>query len=72
MVNTLKLKGKIVENGMSLEEFSERCGISRTTFYRKLCEKGKNFTIEEVLSMIGVLSLTQEDALSIFLPVYSQ
>ena len=35
MVNTNKLKGKIVECGMNISELAELIGIDKATLYRK-------------------------------------
>ncbi len=36
MVNVNKLKGKIVERGLNVENLAERIGLDRATLYRKL------------------------------------
>ncbi len=48
MTNMNLLKSKIVENGLSVEKIVESIGINKSTFYRKLANKGENFTVEEV------------------------
>ena len=71
MCNVLKLKGKIVENGMTLEEFSKAVSIDRATLNRRL-NRSESFTIGEVKRMATVLKLTKDEAMSIFLPSLSQ
>ena len=39
MVNVNKLRGKIVENGMSIPELAANIGIDKATFYRKFYYK---------------------------------
>lgn len=41
MVNVNKLKGKIVECGLSIEELAKRIGKDRATLYRRLNSNGK-------------------------------
>lgn len=67
VVNTQKLKGKIVERGTTQENVAKACGIYRTTFYRKMKNGGKDFTVGEIQSMIKGIPLTQEEAIDIFL-----
>lgn len=65
MVNTNKLKGKIVEKGKTQSEVAEAIGISKATYYRKMKEGG-NFSIEEVNKMTEVIPLSDSEAISIF------
>nr|WP_054674026.1 hypothetical protein [Veillonella denticariosi] len=60
------LKAKILSCGYNIVEFSDRVGIDRSTFYRRLDKDGNNFTIEEALRIKAVLSLTDSEAYSIF------
>lgn len=71
MCNVLKLKGKIVENGMTLEDFAKAISIDRSTLQRRM-DRSENFTVGEVSRIAGVLSLTGDEAISIFLPSLSQ
>lgn len=66
MVNIMKLKGKIVENGMNVGNMAERMKIDRATFYRRMNENGDTFTIREVQQICKLLNLTNEEAISIF------
>lgn len=66
MVNIPKLKGKMVENELSISEMSERIGVDRSTIYRKLNSGGDSFTIAEVQSMAKELQLNTDDINSIF------
>ena len=61
------LKAKILSCGYNIVEFSDRVGIDRSTFYRRLDKDGNNFTIEEALRIKAVPSLTDSEAYSIFL-----
>lgn len=66
MVNVNKLKGKIVENGMSFEEFANRLSISRSALYRKFSRGCESVTIKEAGLMAKELKLTSEEAAEIF------
>ena len=68
MLNCNKLKGKIVENGMSIVEISEILGINPATFYRKL--KQNSFEIREADIIVNVLNLSSNEATSIFFAQY--
>ena len=65
-MNINKFKGKIVENGMNVEQLAGAIGIYRATLYRKLNEFEK-ITIGEAIKIKGVLQLNDEDACEIFL-----
>ena len=47
MTNMNLLKSKIIENGLSVERLLKYRN-KQSTFYRKLANKGENFTVEEV------------------------
>ena len=62
MINTNKLKGKIVENGYNFEAIARELGISTKTFYSKM-KKGV-FDSDEMETMIKVLHI--DDPCAIF------
>lgn len=66
MVNINKLKGKIVENGLSIEKLADNIGIDRSTLYRKINNNGETFTIKEADLIVNTLNLTAEEAKAIF------
>lgn len=65
-MNISKLKGKIVEKDLNVEKLAETIGITRASLYRKLNNSDK-ITIGEAVKMKNVLSLTDEEAVDIFL-----
>ena len=67
-VDINKLRGKIVECGLTQECVAKSIGVDRSTFYRKMKDEGSEFSIGEMHSICDVLSLTNEDAVAIFLP----
>lgn len=70
MVNVMKLKGKIVENGMTVGRLADKIGIDRSTFYRRLENKGESFTIRETIKICDALNLTRDEAVGIFFTHY--
>ena len=65
-VNVNKLKGKIVENGMTVSALAEKIGIDRATLYRKLSNNGETMLVKDANAIVSALHLTAEDALAIF------
>lgn len=66
MTNAEKLKAKLNEKGMSIEDISKAIEIDKSTFYRKLASNGMTFTIGEVDKISKVLNLSVDDINSIF------
>lgn len=66
-VNTNKLKGKIVENGLTVAMLAEKIGIDRTTLYRKLSNNGETMLVKDANAIVAALSLTADEAVQIFL-----
>lgn len=69
-INVMKLRGKIVEKGYSIETFIKAAGIGRALFYRRLKDTSK-FTLGEAHKICDALGLTWDEAIAIFLPDYS-
>lgn len=70
MVNINKLKGKIVENGLTIRGLAASIGIDPSTLYRKIGDGGETFTIGEVKKIAEVLSLSADEATNIFFDRY--
>jgi len=66
MTNVSILRGKIVEQNTTQEAVADEMGINRSTFYRKMKEDGKLFTVEEVQKLVKILSLSNEEVMKIF------
>lgn len=64
-MNVLKLKGKIVENGLTVPKVAKAADIDRSMMYRKL--KAGRFTVGEAGRIKEALNLTNEEAVEIFL-----
>jgi len=65
-MNINKLKGKIVENGQTIESLAREMGIDRASLYRKLQNDGKTMLIRDANSIAEILHLSASDALAIF------
>ena len=65
-MNMHKLRAKIIEAEMNVEELAEIIGITAPTLYRRLRTPLK-MTIGDVIKIKDVLGLTDEEALDIFL-----
>lgn len=66
MVNINKLRGKMVECGITVEELAKLMGIDRATLYRRFNSEGKELSIKEVDSIVRILKLSKKDANDIF------
>ena len=62
MVNVNKLKGKIVEKGLTIRGLATDIGLDPSTLYRKIGDGGDSFTIGEVKKIVDALSLSAEEA----------
>ena len=65
-ININKLKGKIVENGMTVATLAEQIGVDRATLYRKMSNNGESMLIRDANRIVSALHLTAEDAIAIF------
>lgn len=61
-----KLKGKIVENGMSYPQFAEKIGMNYSTLLRKF-KSPEKITVIEAEKMRIALNLKDNEAIEIFL-----
>ncbi|MGJ0847473.1 helix-turn-helix domain-containing protein [Tissierella praeacuta] len=66
MVNINKLKGKIVEKGLTIEKLAEKIGVDKSTLYRKIGNEGEAFTIKEANLICEILELNGKEATEIF------
>ena len=66
MVDTKRLRTKIRESGLTIEILSQQIGIDDSTFYRKLQNGGKSFTLDELDRIKIALNLDNRTAEEIF------
>jgi len=69
-MNVNELKRKIIENGMNIEMMSLAIGMKKSTFYRKMRNRGETFTVKEVNLICKRLSLSKVEAMVIFFGDY--
>lgn len=67
MVNVDKLRGKIVEQRVSMRELAHELRLDRSTLYRRFSENGCTFTIAEADIIARKLNLSAQEASAIFL-----
>lgn len=65
MINTSKLKAKIVENGLLQEQVAMQLGMTSATFNYKLNNKTE-FKGSEIKMLIVILHLTADELMAIF------
>lgn len=70
MVNVNKLRGKMVENGISVESLAGVIGLDKATVYRKLNNNGESFSISEADKIAKALQLNSAEAQAIFFSQY--
>ena len=64
-MNNLRLKAKIIENGMSIDEFAQKINMCGVTLRKKL--KGESdFTVGETKVIKDLLHLSNEQVIEIF------
>ena len=65
-INIDRLKGKIVEKGLSGAKIANKLKINQSTFYRKLGDGGGSFTIAQAQTIAEILNLSPDECNSIF------
>lgn len=66
MVNINKLRGKIIENGLSVKDLADNLEMDRSTLYRKMNSEGDTLTISDAEKISKILNLSLEEVNSIF------
>ena len=61
------LKDKIKEKGVSIKDVISALKIDESTYYRKLSNKKKTFSVEEAQILVNLLELSNQEASKIFL-----
>lgn len=59
------LKAKIVSRNMTMKQFAEKLGVSRTTLWRKI-NNPDMFTLADIRAAATTLSLSGADVMDIF------
>ena len=66
-VNINKLKGKIIECGLTQERVAASLEMNRSTFCRKMSSAALEFSIGDMHALCNLLCLSNDEALEIFL-----
>ena len=66
MANMKKLKLKLKEKGLSVEDVSKTMGINRATFYRKIKNDGETFTVGDIDKLSRILGLQVDEINEIY------
>jgi len=70
MLNINKLKGKIVEKGVTITKLADMIEMDRSTLYRKLADPDDKLSIREANKICKALRLTKDEAFQIFFGEY--
>ena len=65
MTNTLKLKGKIMERGMTIQSLADEMNITSVALSSKINNKSE-FRVSEINTIVAKLQLSSQEILSIF------
>lgn len=66
MVNVEMLKSIITQKGESIESVANAVGMDKSTLYRRLMNRGEDFSIAEVTGICTFLKISQRDRKAIF------
>lgn len=63
-MNVRKLKAKLVECGISVEQIATKMAMNKATFYRKMQEE--SFTVKQAIQIADYLDLSHNEIMAIF------
>lgn len=66
-VDVARLRGKIVEKGMTQEQLASELSMDKSTFSRKMKSEALAFSVGEMHHIAEVLELSKREAGEIFL-----
>lgn len=66
MINVNKLRGKIIEMGLSVKELADNLDMDRSTLYRKMNSEGDTMTISDAVNISRILKLNLDEVNAIF------
>jgi DNA-binding XRE family transcriptional regulator len=64
-MNVNKLKGKIVEQGITTAQLAKQIGVNRATLYRKLANPD-TISLKDIAAIIRILNLNANETTAIF------
>lgn len=65
-MQVMKLKAKMVEQGVNVETLAKNIGLDRSSLYRKL-NNAEKITVGDALKMKSFLDISDNEAIEIFL-----
>lgn len=67
-IDVERIKARMSELGLTVKDVVSDLGIDESTYYRKMANNGKTFSVEQVQRLRILLDLTKQEASEIFLP----
>lgn len=63
-----RIKKRMGELNLTVKDVVSELRIDESTYYRKMANDGKTFSVEQVQKLSALLSLTKQEDSEIFLP----
>ena len=67
-IDVERIKIRMSELNLTVKDVVSALGIDESTYYRKMANDGKTFSVEQVQKLSVLLDLTRQEASEIFLP----
>ena len=67
-IDVERIKIRMSELNLTGKDVVSALGIDESTYYRKMANDGKTFSVEQVQKLSVLLDLTKQEASEIFLP----
>ena len=67
-VDVERIKIRMNEMDLTVKDVVNALGIDESTYYRKMANSGKTFSVEQARKLSVLLDLTKQEASEIFLP----
>lgn len=67
-VDVERIKIRMNEMDLTVKDVVNALGIDESTYYRKMANNGKTFSVEQAQKLSILLDLTKQEASEIFLP----
>lgn len=71
-MNTDRIRGRMTEMHITGSQMAAELGMDPSTFYRKIKNNGREFSVADLYTFCRVLKLEKEEAADILLPSNSQ
>ena len=67
-VDVERIKIRMNEMDLTVKDVVNALGIDESTYYRKMANSGKTFSVQQAQKLSVLLDLTKQEASEIFLP----